>query len=174
MLKRKSTPLDFEIDKLTNSIENTLTGESHPTSVLPITTEDLAKIKKDNTWQVDWNEEYKTPNNQVFKLTLENEPNIIQGLMCYEIMPDHIHIHLLESAEINKGKNKLYFGVPGNLVAYACKISFEEGFEGNVAFVSKTKLIEHYVKMLGAFAFGSKIIIMPSVAKNLVNKYYNT
>jgi hypothetical protein len=51
MPKRKIIAFDFEIDKLTNSIENTITGDSHATIVLPVTKEDLAKIKKDKTWQ---------------------------------------------------------------------------------------------------------------------------
>jgi hypothetical protein len=39
-------------------------------------------------------------------------------------------MHLIESAPFNKGKNKVYAGVPGNLVAFACKLSFQRGFEG--------------------------------------------
>lgn len=34
------------------------------------------------------------------------------------------------------GKNKLYEGVPGNLVAFACKLSFQRGGEGFVSFES--------------------------------------
>jgi len=175
MAKHEHIALDFEIDKLTNSIENTLTGDRLQTEVLPITDEDLARIKNDKTWQFDWNEEYKMPNHQLFKLTVVGNPQIIQGLMCFEIKFDHVHIHLLENAKFNIGKNKIYVGVPGNLVAYACKISLEKGFEGNVAFLSKTKLIEHYLKMLpGAFAVGHKIIVMPSTAQTLIDTYFKT
>jgi len=175
MAKRKHIALDFEIDKLTNSIENTLTGDRLQTEVLPITKEDLARIKKDKTWQFDWNQEYKTPKHQLFKLTIVGNPQIIQGLMCFEIMFDHVHIHLLENAKFNIGKNKIYVGVPGNLVAYACKVSLEKGFEGNVAFVSKTKLIDHYLTMLpGSFAVGHKIIVMPSTAQSLIDTYFKT
>jgi hypothetical protein len=38
------------------------------------------------------------------------------------------------SAPCNKGKSKMYSGVPGNLVAFACKVSFQRGHEGNVSF----------------------------------------
>ena len=61
-----------------------------------------------------------------------NNQNIIQGLVSLEIKPDHIYMHLLESAPFNIGKNKLYEGAAGNLVAYACKVSFQKGFEGNL------------------------------------------
>jgi hypothetical protein len=56
----------------------------------------------------------------------------------------------LESAPFNKGKNKLYEGVAGNLVAYARKGSFQNGFNGYLSFTAKTKLIDHYIKTLGA------------------------
>jgi hypothetical protein len=33
-------------------------------------------------------------------------------------------MHLVENAPFNKGQTKVYAGVAGNLVAYACKLSF--------------------------------------------------
>lgn len=53
------------------------------------------------------------------------------------IEQEHVFMNLLESAPFNIGKNKIYEGVAGNLVAYACKISFQRGFDGNVAFTAK-------------------------------------
>ena len=46
--------LDFEIDKLTHSIENTVSGESFPTEVLPLSKPDLIQISKKNGWQFNW------------------------------------------------------------------------------------------------------------------------
>jgi hypothetical protein len=84
-------------------------------------------------------------------------------------------MNLLESAPFNIGKNKLYDGVAGNLVAFACKLSFQRGFEGFVAFTAKTKLIGHYEKTLGAYHFGGQRMIIPTLAsKNLVEKYFKT
>lgn len=81
----------------------------------------------------------------------------------------------LESASFNIGKNKLYEGVAGNLVAFACKLSFQYGFDGFVAFTAKTKLIEHYQVALGAYHFGAhRMIIETHAAKQLVEKYFNT
>lgn len=60
-------------------------------------------------------------------------------------------MHLVQSAPFNKGKSKMYSGVPGNLVAYACKLSFQRGHEGNVSFLSKTNLIDHYESHLTHF-----------------------
>lgn len=84
-------------------------------------------------------------------------------------------MNLLENAPFNIGKNKLYEGVAGNLVAYACKLSFQYGFEGFVSFTAKTKLIDHYEKLLGAYHFGGHKMIIPThSAKILVEKYYKT
>ena len=84
-------------------------------------------------------------------------------------------MNLVESAPFNIGKNKLYEGVAGNLVAYACKVSFQKGFEGFVAFDAKTKLIQHYEKTLGAYRFGGQRMIIPThAAKILVDKYFKS
>ena len=38
--------IDVEIDKLTHSIENVITGESFPTEVIPLAKTDLPQITK--------------------------------------------------------------------------------------------------------------------------------
>ncbi len=45
--------LDFIIDKLTNSIENILTGEVFDTEIAKLTDADARQIIKAN-WQFDW------------------------------------------------------------------------------------------------------------------------
>ena len=62
-----------------------------------------------------------------------------------------------------------------NLVAYACKVSFQHGFDGYIAFTAKTKLIDHYVNTLGAYIFaGNRMIITSASAKILVEKYFKS
>ena len=61
--------------------------------------------------------------------------------------------------EIQIGKNKLYEGVPGNLVA----------------FDTKKQLIKHYQESLGAIHFRNQtMIIDSSAAEFLVNKYFKS
>jgi hypothetical protein len=82
-------------------------------------------------------------------------------------------MHLLESAPFNKGKKKVYAGVPGNLVAFACKLAFQSGHEGNVSFISKTQLINHYIDTLQAIYVGGRIMIIDTIAAlKLINKYF--
>lgn len=63
--------------------------------------------------------------NEVYKLTIVGNPDVIQGVLSIRKEADHIFMNLLESAPFNIGRQKLYEGVAGNLVAYACKLSFQ-------------------------------------------------
>ncbi len=47
-------------------------------------------------------------------------------------------MHLIESSKFNRGKEKVFLGVSGNLVAFAFKVSVEKGYEGFLAFDAKT------------------------------------
>lgn len=169
---KKETGLDFEIDKLTNSIENVVTGDSFATEVSVVTPADLKNIAK-NKWNFDWKFEYKQPEREVYKLTIVNNQQTIQGLISIEIKSDHVYMHLVESASFNKGKMKMYAGVPGNLVAFACKLSFQRGYDGNVSFFSKSQLVQHYIDSLGAIHAGGRIMIIDTIAAlKLIDKYF--
>jgi hypothetical protein len=165
--------LDFIVDKLTNSIENVVTGDNFASEVSVLTKNDITLVTKKNGWLFNWREELKNPAREVFKLNIVNNSSIIQGLICLEVKSDHVYLHLLESAPINRGKKKMYAGVCGNLVAFACKFSFQRGHQGNLSFLSKTVLIEHYEKTLGAFHFGGRIMVIETrAALKLISKYF--
>ncbi|HCS19862.1 MAG TPA: hypothetical protein DIW47_04765 [Bacteroidetes bacterium] len=171
----KSIDQNFIVDKLTDSILNTISGDSFLTEISILTKTDLVKITKKNGWKFDWKSEFNDVKKETYKLTIVNNPDIIQGLLSISIESEYIFINLLENAPFNIGKNKLYEGVAGNLVAYACKISFQKGFEGFVAFTAKTVLIDHYTKTLGAYHFKNhRMIIETNPAKKLVDKYFKT
>jgi len=170
----KNQGIDIVIDELTNSIRNVISGDSFQTEVSLVVKSDFKTITKKSGWQFDWKQELKHPERDVYKLSIINNQHIVQGLVSLEIKQDHVYMHLVESAPFNKGKQKLYSGVPGNLVAFACKLSFQRGNEGNVAFVSKTQLIDHYVKSLGAFHFGGRLMIIETgAAMKLINRYFS-
>jgi len=163
--------IDIEIDKLTNSIENVISGETFATLILP-----LKKGEKGfsaNKWVFDWVKELGYTERSTFKLVTEENPKVIQGLISIEDKQDHIYMHLIESSFFNKGTEKLYAGVAGNLVAFACKTSLELGYDGVVSFVSKTKLINHYEKTLGAKQFrGNQMFIDTPEAIILIKRYF--
>lgn len=174
MKKRDIAGLGFMVDKLTNSIENLSTGEVFDTEITRLTEIDSKQIKKSD-WQFNWHKELKDSTKEVYKLTTVNNPTVIQGLLSIEDKYDHIFMHLIESSKFNKGKRKVYLGVPGNLIAYACKISVDKGYEGFLAFDAKSALIKHYEQTLHATHFrGLRMYIEPSAALRLISQYFKS
>jgi hypothetical protein len=166
--------IDITIDKLTHSIENVVTGDNFSTEVLPLAKSDLEHLTKKNGWKFSWKKEYHCPDRSVFKLTISGEPAAIQGLVSLGIKAGYMEMYLIENAPSNFGKDKKYSGVAGNLVAYACKRSFDLGFDGVVSFIAKTVLIDHYAKMLGAVSIGGqRMAIWEKQAQKLVDHYFN-
>jgi hypothetical protein len=170
MKKTNEIQLDFEIDKLTNSIENTISGEVFETIINQIL--EPKKINK-TEWVFDWHKEIKNNLKSVYGLTTHHNQNIIQGLISITDKSDHIFMDLIENAKFNKGKNKLYKGVAGNLVAFACKTSFEMGYNGVISFIAKTQLIDHYIQTLGAKIFArNRMYVDTKEAYILTTKYF--
>jgi hypothetical protein len=171
---KKLQYIEIEIDKLTNSLENVITGDSFSTDIVITDQNDFKSVTKKEGWLFDWKGEFKKPDRDVYKLTIVNNQSVIQGLISLSVKTDHVYMHLIESAPFNKGKDKVYAGVPGNLVAFACKLSFQRGFEGYLSFLSKTNLINHYEKTLGASPAGGNLMIINTIsALKLINKYFD-
>ena len=166
---------EFRIDKLTNSILNTISGDSFQTEITLLTKQDIKIVLLKHGWNFDWSKELSHNDREVYKLTIVSNPAIIQGLASFTIKKDHILLNLLESAPFNIGQRKLYEGVPGNLVAFGCKLSFQRGAEGYLAFHAKTALVGHYIETLGAVHVGGHLMVIDSEAANkLVEKYFKT
>jgi hypothetical protein len=97
-MNKKIQYIDIEIDKLTNSIENTISGDSFDTEVNLVSKDEIKPLKKSNGWNFDWNFELKQTDRIVYKLTIKNNLSIIQGLISISDFKDHIYLHLIESA----------------------------------------------------------------------------
>lgn len=161
--------INIEIDKLTNSIVNVVSGEVFETEFSKVTSKEI----KRKDWLFDWHKELKNKENEVYKMTTLENKNIIQGLVSIEKKEDFIFVSLVENASFNRGKNKIYEGVGGNLFAFACKMSMDMGFDGYVSFIAKTSLIEHYNKTLGATrAIGQRMVIIKQDSEVLINRYF--
>lgn len=159
-----------KIDKLTNSIVNRLSGESFATNVIELKKEELINLKRG--WKFDWDKEFSS--GTVYKLVNIHTPEVIQGLISLSDKKDHIFMNLIESAPHNFGINKVYDGVAGNLVAFACQMSLLKGYDGIVVFEAKTKLIEHYKLTLKAESITKRrMYIDTKPALDLIEKYFN-
>lgn len=84
MRNKEKTGLDFLIDKITNSIENAVTGDSFQTEVSILSNADFKTISEKKLWLFDWKTEHRNPKTEVFKLTIIHNPKIIQGLISIE------------------------------------------------------------------------------------------
>jgi len=83
--KQNKIELDFEVDELTNSIRNVISGDNFQTDITRITKLDLKSITKKSGWLFDWKLELKYPERDVYKLTIVNNQSIIQGLISLEV-----------------------------------------------------------------------------------------
>lgn len=165
--------LDIEIDILSESVVEVLTGKIFKTHVSKASIEFLNKIHKKNGWKFNWKKEGKEQNRLIYKLILEKDKSILLGLISFEIKEDHILIHLVEKFPEEFGKTKKFEGIGGNLFAIACKFSLENGFDGVVAFYAKTDLIQHYSVTLGATLLkNQRMFILEKQAEILINKYF--
>lgn len=165
--------IGVEVDVLSESVIEIATGIVYATEVTNVDSDFLNNIKKKYGWQFNWREEYKRHYREIFKLTIREKESIVLGLISFELKDDHVHVHLVESSPQNKGKEKKYLGIGGNLFAFACKISYENGYEGVIAFYAKTKLIEYYSVTLGAVLVTNNRMVIPERnAIFLLSKYY--
>ncbi len=101
----------MRIDKLTRSIQLRISGDKFDTIIQRLWPAD-SKLLKDGAWQFDWELELHQKNREVYTLTTILNPTIIQGLISLEDLGDHIFVHLIENAEFNKGRQKLFEGCP--------------------------------------------------------------
>jgi hypothetical protein len=162
----------FYVDRLTESIEEVGTGIHRVTEVVRMSANEWRRELKKEGWMFNWRKELRREDREVYKLVIKGN-HVIQGLICLKPADGFVDMLLIESATHNLGHGKRYYGVAGNLVAFACKMSLEMGYDGYVGFVAKTRLIPHYEKMLGArLVFRNRMEIGPESARKLVNLYF--
>ena len=110
----------FIIDRLTNSILNTISGDSFQTEVIRLGKSDLKHITTIKGWNFNWKREFDEIKKEVYKLTIVNNPNIIQGLLSVTIEQDHVFMDLLESAPFNIGKHKIKIRPQSKIICPNC------------------------------------------------------
>ncbi|MBK7789381.1 MAG: N-acetyltransferase [Saprospiraceae bacterium] len=126
-------------------------------------TSDLKSLKKDK-FEFDWRLEEPT---LVYKLRLVNDKEIL-GLMSLDHFESEkrMEIRLLEVSILNRGEDRRYDGIAGNLIAFACKECVKyHGFWACVSLIPKTRLRQHYITKYGMFDDGGKHLYL--VDRNL-------
>ena len=134
-------------------------------------------LKKDG-WNFNWETLFKIEGSEIYKISLEESPNEIQGIIMLTMYNEEmLFMNNVEIAPHNIGKSKKYVNTAGILLAFACKKSFEKGkgnYKGYLSFDSKTELIELYHNKYGAtLAMGHKMFFDPEAGKKLMKEYLN-
>ncbi|TPG36150.1 N-acetyltransferase [Flavobacterium pectinovorum] len=135
-----------------------------------LTKDDYKKITKSN-YYFNWKTEQE---NDVYKLRIIDSEEIL-GLMSLINFPheQRLQISLLTVSKENRGKNKKYDHIAGNLIAYACREAIKlDGQDGCVSLHPKTKLKKHYMKKYG-MADGGLQIFLEGLDLFILLKKYN-
>ncbi len=78
---------------------------------------------------------------------------------------------MLELSRENRGDFKVYDRLAGCLIAFACKLSFKEGFNGFVSLIPKTVLISHYMRKYFFSPMGAQLYVDGEISITLITDY---
>ena len=167
--------VDITIDELTPCLVESTTGRIVQTAFSVASQKELKNLKKQG-WLFDWSDE-ALKQDEIYKLTVIGSEDI-QGLIAlkYEERSQAVYAHIAESAPVNRGAGKKYYGVGGHLFAIAAKKSFDKGYGGFVFLDAKNReLVSHYRDALGAVLLGMphpyRMVVDEEAAVKLLEKY---
>jgi hypothetical protein len=106
-------------------------------------------------------------------LTLAGSNDILglMSLIHYE-EEKRFAINLLAVSKENRGKQKTYEHIAGNLIAYACREALRlYALDGCVSLVPKTELKNHYIKKYGMLDASWQLFLEGRSLLNLLNMY---
>lgn len=110
---------------------------------------------------------------EVYKVSLQSN-SIILGLVSIERIPEEFrfHIRLLSVSSSNKGKNKQYERIVGNLLTYVSKLAVKEFAElACVSLKPKEAIAQHYIDTYGMNITGATLSLELTEILNLIEKY---
>jgi hypothetical protein len=151
-----------------NVIE-TSSGKKHSVEIKPIEDGDYKTLSK-SQFYFDWKVEQEY---EVYKLQIV-ETNEIMGLISLERIPKEwrVHIRLLTVSKDNKGKEKQYDKIAGNLITYAAKIAIKEYAEyACVSLRPKSEISQHYIGKYNMKSTGMTLSIEVPEILDLINYY---
>ena len=143
-------------------------GKEHKVKIEPFADKDYGKITK-SRYYFDWKTEKE---NQVFKITLDGSDEILGLVSLIEHNDKRIQINLLAVSKENRGKKKIYYGIAGNLIAWACREAVKRfGEDACVSLIPKTKLIKHYIREYGMMEAGQSLFLSDEPLLIILEKY---
>lgn len=151
-------------------ITRKVSGELMAIVIGELTATDISKIRRSKAFIFDWELEQST---ELYKLYLKDDESQILGLLSLKDYPEElrIHINLIEVIKSQVGKTKTLDNIAGCLIAYACVLAFNRGYEGFVSLQPKTRLIDLYQDKYGFRQFGRLLAVEYEISKQLIDKY---
>ncbi|MBX3165320.1 MAG: hypothetical protein KF900_12665 [Bacteroidetes bacterium] len=110
--------------------------------------------------------------NIVYKLCIENQENVIQGLVAFKAEIGVLRCENMEVNEFNRKRFPLYNGVGKAMVALCCKYSSDNGMDGYIGFIAKNRLLRYYSMFGAKILFGTNMYIDSVGAKKLIDLYF--
>ena len=107
------------------------------------------------------------------KLNIYRSAEIL-GLMSLNCIDSEqrVEIRLLASSIENVGTDKIFLGIAGCLIAYACRQSIAHYAEyACVSLVPKTRLRKYYVKEYGMVHAGNSVCLMGEGLIKMIQKH---
>ena len=147
------------------------TGESHQVEIVPVEYGDYQSLTK-RRYFFHWIEE---KDQEVYKLKILGTSDIL-GLVSFERIPEEwrIHIRLLTVSKENKGHDKIYENIAGNLITFVSRIAIREYAElACVSLKPKEVIAQHYIEKFGMNITGSVLSIELLEIMKLINTYDN-
>ena len=127
----------------------------------------LTKKRYSFIWKIEKNQA------SIYKLQIEEQKDIL-GVMALVDFPteSRMEIKLLASSKENVGKKKLYEGIAGCLIAFACRESLKRyGQLACVSLIPKTELKSYYMKKYGMIDAGWQLFLDGLLLNNIIKKY---
>ena len=144
-------------------------GSKHPIEVSPVEEDDYKTLVNDRYF-FDWKKEQGY---EVYKLWITGTNDVL-GLLSLERIPEEwrVHIRLLTVSIENKGKNKQYDRIVGNLITHAAKIAVGEYAEyACVSLRPKSHIAQHYVDKYKMSVTGTTLSIEVPEILELIKTY---
>ncbi len=151
-------------------VVNIETSKKHPATIVSINPKEIREINKSKRFHFNWNEE---KDYNVFKLTISNQILPV-GLMSIHHRPDDfaIEIRLIAVSKENIGRKNGHDRIIGCLIAFACRESFNAGYNGFVFLKPKTIIKQHYISKYGFYSTRLYLVTEGGNSLNLIRDYY--
>jgi len=151
------------------TIKETSTGVVFEVEIVPVEEAEFVDLNE-KRYFFDWKAEQKY---EVFKLRKVVSTDIL-GLISLESIPNEwrVHIRLLTVSIENKGKDKKYEGIAGNLIAHAAVIAVRDYAElACVSLRPKNHIAQHYINKYNMRKTGVTLSIEVPEILDLIKNY---